>query len=303
MPAVSPRPLSVLLVDADQRRAQELGGALSQEEARGPRVEIEYAEELRLALERLGKGGIDVTLLDLMLPDSAGLGTFEQAFAFAPDVPLVVLTDVDDEALAVASVRGGAQDYLVRGEVDRRVLVRALRYAVERHRLLSALRSLSLIDDLTGLYNRRGFTELGVQFLKLARRSGRGASLLFLDLDRFKAINDAHGHHVGDRALVQVGDILRSVFRRSDLLARVGGDEFAVLAPASSDEPADMLEARVRLGLEQFNQSGAEPYRLHASRGMVSCQAADRASLDELLASADGAMYDEKRRKRQVVTP
>lgn len=303
MAVVSPRPISVLLVDADGARAATLAHELGQDAGRGPQLDVEHVGELRGALERLARGGVDVVLLDLMLPDSQGLATFEQAFAFAPDVPIVVLTDLDDEALAVSSVQGGGQDYLVRGEVDRRVMVRALRYAIERHRLLSALRSLSLIDDLTGLYNRRGFQELGGQFLKLARRSGRGASLLYLDLDRFKSINDQHGHLLGDRALGQVAEILRGAFRRSDLVARVGGDEFAVLAPASSDEPAEMLTARVRQGLDAFNLAAAEPYRLRASLGMASCQTADGLTLDDLLAMADAAMYRDKRSKQQVATP
>lgn len=303
MAPVSSRPTTALLVDADQERARRLGESLAEGEGRGPRVLAEYASELAEALRRLARGGVDVVLLDLMLPDSDGLGTFEQAFAFAPEVPVVVLTDVDDEAMAVSAVRGGAQDYLVRSEVDSRAVARSIRYAVERHRLLTALRSLSLIDDLTGLYNRRGFMELGTQFLKLSRRSGRGATVLFLDLDRFKGINDEHGHHVGDRALVNVADVVRGAFRRSDLVARVGGDEFAVLAPASSAEPAEMLEERVRQGLDEFNLLSKEPYQLRASLGVARFEPGQPAGLEALLAAADADMYDEKRSKNKVATP
>lgn len=303
MAPVSSRPTTALLVDADQERARRLGESLAEGEGRGPRVVSEYASELSEALRRLARGGVDVVLLDLMLPDSDGLGTFEQAFAFAPEVPVVVLTDVDDEAMAVNAVKGGAQDYLVRSEVDARAVARSMRYAVERHRLLTALRSLSLIDDLTGLYNRRGFMELGTQFLKLSRRSGRGATVLFLDLDRFKGINDEHGHHVGDRALVNVADVVRGAFRRSDLVARVGGDEFAVLAPATSAEPAEMLEERVRQGLDEFNLLGKEPYQLRASLGVARFEPGQPVGLEALLAAADTDMYDEKRSKNKVATP
>jgi two-component system, cell cycle response regulator len=302
MAPVSSRPISVLLVDADQDRARTLSERLAQDEGRGPRLLVEHAGELRQALERLARGGVDVILLDLMLPDSEGLGSFEQAFAFAPDVPVVVLTDLDDQGVAVSAVKGGAQDYLVRDEVDRTLLVRSIRYAIERHRLLSALRSLSLIDDLTGLYNRRGFMELGTQFLKLSRRSGRGGTVLFLDLDRFKTINDEHGHHVGDRALAHVADIMRSAFRRSDLVARVGGDEFAVLAPAGPGEPAERLAARVREGLEEFNRTGTEPYELRASLGVARFESGERTGLEALLASADSDMYEEKRSKLRMTT-
>lgn len=303
MSAVTSRPINVLLAEGDEVRARRLA-----EQLRTPPrsmdvvFDVEVVGDLRTALARLARGGIDVLLLDLMLPDSEGMVTFEQAFAFAPDVPIVVMTDVVDESVGVSTVQGGAQDYLVRGEVDRRLMVRSLRYAIERHRLLMALRSLSLIDDLTGLYNRRGFMELGAQFLKLSRRSGRGAQLLYLDLDQFKSINDAHGHHVGDRALVQLADILRAAFRRSDLIARMGGDEFAVLAPAASDEPFERLDRRVREGIDGFNDTTTEGYRLEASVGVARCDPGDRASLDDLLGMADAAMYEEKRRKAKVVT-
>ncbi|MDG2283375.1 MAG: GGDEF domain-containing protein, partial [Longimicrobiales bacterium] len=178
-------------------------------------------------------------------------------------------------------------------------LVRALRHAIERHRLFSALRSLSLIDDLTGLYNRRGFVDLGEQYLKLGRRSGRGVTVVFLDLDRFKSINDSLGHHIGDRALIQVADILRATFRRSDIIARLGGDEFGVLALEAADESAELLVERLREQVVDFNESTAEPFQLSISIGMARQNQDDdpRARLDEMVSEADAAMYREKHSK------
>ena len=138
----------------------------------GGAVEMERAGDLTSALKRLSKGGIDLVLLDLSLPDSQGIVTFERTHAFEPDVPIVVLTEVDDEEVGLNTVRGGAQDYLIKGKVGPELLQRSIRYAVERHRLTSALRSLSLIDDLTGLYNDRGFDNLGNHHLRLANRTG-----------------------------------------------------------------------------------------------------------------------------------
>jgi len=201
----------------------------------------------------------------------------------------------------MSTVQAGAQDFLVKDEVSTSVLARAVRYGIERHQLLSALRSLSLIDDLTGLYNRRGFADLGEQYLKLARRTARGVAVVFLDLDHFKAINDSLGHHVGDRALQRVADILRATFRRSDIIARLGGDEFAVLALEASGESAEALIDRLRERFRHFNESEGEPYSLSASIGMARHDGDLRMRLEDLLAQADGSMYDEKRGKRNVV--
>jgi diguanylate cyclase (GGDEF)-like protein len=286
------QPIRLLLV---QRDADGLRHDLAA--AGNGRLEIEAASELGEALRRLSRGGIDVVLLELSLPDSEGLSTFERTYAFAPDIPVVVLTDRYDEELGVTAVQAGAQDYLVKSSADTGEILRGLRYALERHRLLAALRSLSLMDDLTNLYNRRGFTDLGSQYLELARRSERDITLVFLDLDRFKTINDTLGHHVGDRALRKVADILRTTFRRSDIIARMGGDEFAVLALESSDEHQSAIVDRLREQFAQFNRGHREPYQLSVSIGVARDDGARKVSLEDLVAEADASMYEEKRSK------
>ncbi len=294
------RPIKVLLVESDREYLDVLRGRLGDVRS-GQGIDMEWAGELSIGLARLAQGGVDAVLLDLDLPDSRGMVTFERAYAFAPDVPIVVLTSRSDESLGVSTVQAGAQDYLVKDEVSAAVLGRAVRHAIERHQLLSALRSLSLIDDLTGLYNRRGFTDLGEQHLKLARRTARGVAVVFLDLDRFKTINDSLGHHVGDRALQKVADILRATFRRSDIIARLGGDEFAVLALEASGESAEALVDRLRERFREFSESTHESYRLGASIGMARHDGDLRMRLEDLLAEADTGMYREKRDKRDMV--
>lgn len=295
------RPIKVLLVESDREYLEVLRERLGDVRS-GAGIDMEWAGELSQALARLTQGGIDAILLDLELPDSQGMVTFDRTYAFAPDVPIIVLTNLDDESLGTGTVQGGAQDYLVKDEVSPTVLARSLRHAIERHRLLSALRSLSLIDDLTGLYNRRGFADLGEQYLKLARRTTRGVTMVFLDLDRFKTINDSLGHHVGDRALIKVADILRATFRRSDIVARLGGDEFAVLALEASGESAELLIDRLRERFREFNRASREPYQLSVSIGMARHDGDMRMRLEDLLAEADNAMYEEKRGKRKALT-
>ncbi len=265
-------------------------------------TELHGVGELSGALERLSGGGVDAVILDPDLPDSQGIASFERMYAFAPDVPVIVLTNEGEDDLAVRAVQGGAQDCMRKNEADPSVLLRSVRYAIERHRLLAALRSLSLIDGLTELYNRRGFTELGEQNLKLADRSSRSASLIYLDIDRFKTINDTLGHHVGDRALLSVADTLRDTFRRSDIIARLGGDEFAVLAFETSEENAETLVERLRVELKEVNQTTKERFQLSVSIGLARYDDGDAAvSLDELLRQAGAAMHGEKRKKRRAV--
>jgi len=290
------RPIKVLFVDADEEYVGELTDGLSR--SRSHDLEVETVGELSPAMARLNQGGIDVVLLSLNLPDSEGMVTFDRMYAFSPDVPIIVMTDEPDEEAALATVQSGAQDYLVKGETPPQMLVRSVRHAIERHRLFSALRSLSLIDDLTGLYNRRGFSGLGEQYLKLARRSGRGVTMVYLDLDRFKTINDSLGHHVGDRALIKVADILRATFRRSDIIARLGGDEFGVLALEAADESSELLVERLRERIQEFNETSPEPYRLSVSIGMAHHDEDLRVRLEDMVAQADGEMYREKHAKR-----
>jgi len=290
------RPIKTLLVESDDRYLEELRGGLGA--ALDADLDLEWVSELSQALARLSQGGVDAVLLSLELPDSRGMVTFDRAYAFSPNVPIVVLADEPDEEAAVSTVQAGAQDYLVKGEIPPAMLVRSVRHAIERHRLFSALRSLSLIDDLTGLYNRRGFSDLGEQYLKLARRTGRGVAMVYLDLDRFKTINDSLGHHVGDRALLKVADILRATFRRSDIIARLGGDEFGVLALEAADESSESLVERIRERVIDFNESSPEPYQLSVSIGMAHHDDDPRIRLEDMVAEADSAMYREKHGKR-----
>ena len=264
-------------------------------------TELHGAGELSGALERLSAGGVDAVILDPDLPDSQGIVTFERMYAFAPDVPVIVLTNNGEDDLAVRAVQGGAQDCMLKDEADPSVLLRSVRYAIERHRLLTALRSLSLIDGLTELYNRRGFNDLGEQYLKLAGRSSRSASLIYLDIDRFKTINDTLGHHVGDRALLSVADTLRDTFRRFDIIARMGGDEFAVLAFETSEDNADTLVERLRAELTEVNETTRERFQLSVSIGLARYDGDDAVSLEDLLGQAAAAMHQGKRKKRRTV--
>ena len=170
--------------------------------------------------------------------------------------------------------------------------------AIERKRLEEEIRSLSLTDELTGLYNRRGFTLLAEREVKLAHRMNRAMQLFFGDVDNLKIINDTWGHAHGDLALKEISAILKQNFRESDILARIGGDEFVVLAVDASKESAEILTNRIQSALEVRNQLGDESYQLSISLGVACYDPEDPRTLSELIAQADGLMYHQKQARK-----
>jgi diguanylate cyclase (GGDEF)-like protein/PAS domain S-box-containing protein len=159
------------------------------------------------------------------------------------------------------------------------------------------LRTMSLHDELTGLYNRRGFLTLAEQQIKTAQRSKKGMILFFIDLDRMKWINDTFGHNEGDRALMEAAEILKATMRGSDIVARVGGDEFVVLALDAVPESVSIIEERCASRVAVTNRTGTLPYTLSLSIGNQYFDPECPVSIDELIHQADTAMYDQKRRK------
>ncbi len=170
----------------------------------------------------------------------------------------------------------------------------------ERRRTEETLRSLSLIDDLTGLYNRRGFLALAEQQMRLAQRTGHGFTLVFADMDEMKKINDTYGHKVGDEALRSVADILKRSFRESDIIARLGGDEFTILALEDYELGSQQRAVTARLleNLKDYNKQKGRPFNLSLSVGVVHFDPESNGSIEELLARADEAMYTDKQRRK-----
>jgi len=287
--------LSVLLVEANPRDARQLQETLGRND--DDHYQIRHAKKLSDALGLLDEEAFDLILLDLSLPDSWGLNTVVQVHDKAPEIPIIVLTENDDESLAIKAVQEGTQDYLVKGQVSSNLLERSMRYAIERHRMLTQLRAMSLTDDLTGLYNRRGFLTLTEQQLKMADRTKTEKVLIFTDLDDLKQINDNLGHKAGDRALTDTAMILRQTFRDSDIIARMGGDEFTVFLTTGVD--AEGLPSRLKKNINDHNKKAERPYKISMSIGLTRYDPEKPCSVDELLATADSLMYKQKRDRKQ----
>lgn len=178
------------------------------------------------------------------------------------------------------------------------VRLATIRDITETVMLRERLQIESITDSLTGLYNRRGLMTLGENQLKLARRMKKQVVCLFVDLDGFKIINDMLGHEEGDKVLRDAAQILKQVFRETDLIARVGGDEFAVLAVMSGMESPEELVARLQENIAQYNANCCRPYPLAMSIGTKFSDFEGANSVPELLSGADKRMYEQKSVKK-----
>ncbi len=178
-----------------------------------------------------------------------------------------------------------------------RKLLMIVEDVTKQKRLEEELKALSLKDELTGLYNRRGFFALAEQQLKVADRTKTEAMLIYADLDRMKWINDTLGHEEGDRALIAASKILVETFRESDIIARIGGDEFVVLATEISSSLPRAIELRLQDTMDHYNAGVKPESALSMSIGTARYYPENPASLDMLIALADRLMYEEKRKK------
>lgn len=249
------RTINVLLVEHDPVAAGLIHSQLHADFSN--RFEIELADSLGAALRKLAAQAFDVVVMDLILPDGRGIECLESLRGRADHLPIVVLTELDDEELAATALKRGAQDYLIKGELGGRIIARSLRYAIERQRLTEALRGLSLIDDATGIYNRRGFRTLAEQHVRGARRQGRGVAMILAGLHKPGDNGGIYGREPASPVLRRMAEILRDTFRGSDLIARISGSGFAVLFAEPAVEGARVALARLRSNL-RGEAAGAE---------------------------------------------
>jgi len=258
--------------------------------------DVTSASTLRGGLELAQLHHYDAILLDMQLPDSTGLANVKTLALAAPRTPILVMTGLDDDSLAIQVCEHGAQAYLIKGKNDPAALSRAIRCAIARKRFEAVLAEQAYFDSLTGLANRGLFRDRLTQALARAARTDKRVGVLFIDLDNFKTINDSFGHKIGDDVLRVVAEALRSAVRQTDTVARVGGDEFTVLVEPL-DELADAdLVAQKLLSAAQTTVTlqGAE---VHLTASIGAAVFPDHGTnIDSLIESADSAMFLAKRR-------
>lgn len=208
-------------------------------------IEILHAGSWKEASAILSNEPVDITLLDLDLADSQGMETFRRAQSAAPGVPTILLVDAQEESLGLRLVRDGAQDFLVKKEVDCAPLAHAMRNAIERHRTLTAARAASTHDTLTGLLNRAGFVTSADHDRKLAERLGRRLLVMVVEPKSLGEIATAYGEQRRDLALVETADHLRALAGPADLVARVGETRFGLAVFDTDFESVEAAWSRI----------------------------------------------------------
>jgi len=284
--------MKLLLVEDNITDAEFLAASLRRSGAKD--IDLTHVTTLKEATRALRKGGFEVVLLDMGLPDGSGMECVEAIQEADPDMPIVVLSGQDDEDFALGILNKGVQDYLVKWEGKGRLIMRTIRYAIERKRAEKRLNYLAQYDNLTGVPNRQYLTEQLDQAIARATRSGNKVALFYLDLDKFKAVNDMLGHDAGDTLLKAVAQRLYQHTRAGDVLARLGGDEFAlVIEGLEAADDAESIALNVVNSLnEPFIVRGRE-VAVTAAIG-ITVFPDDNSDPAVLLKNADIAMYQAK---------
>ena len=248
------------------------------------------AEDALAALERTHP---DILLTDIVMPGMRGLDLVDRAKRIHPDMTAIVMTGFVEEFSYEESIRAGAADFIKKPFTVHELLVR-----IKHGKLQDHLRALAITDELTGLANRRGFFAFTQQQMRHAVRNSERMVLFFADLDDLKTINDTFGHVSGDRALADTAQIFRETFRDSDIIARMGGDEFAVILGNAPDSGIATVRDRLEKRFVEYNARRDGTFRLSVSLGLAIFDPARPVTVDELIRQADARMYEQKQAKK-----
>lgn len=252
------------------------------------------ASRVDQALLHLSNGGINVVFIDLALRDADALSVLQAVTSSYPEIAIIIFCDERNETRAVETLRNGAQEYLVKGQFDAAALLRAVRCAVQRKHWEQHLVELSQYDQLTGLPNRMLFQDRLDQAYRDSARSKAILGILCIDLDRFKNINEALGHGVGDMLLQTVSTRLRACVRSVDTVARLGGDEFGVITTdIGSVAEAGQLARRIMNVMNEPFEYGGDNVHFTASIG-ITLHPIDEGDSAQLLKNAELALYRAK---------
>lgn len=265
------------------------------ERAETTQYRIEWANGVETGLKRLAAGCFDICLVDYRLPGRTGLELVRIAQRRGFELPMILISGMAEDAIDMTALDLGVEDFIDKEEFDTDRLDRAVRFALARRRALTRYGKLAQFDDLTGLANRALFRNRLDRALANARRRRNKLAVMFLDLNDFKAVNDTHGHQLGDKLLAVVAERLTARLRETDTIARLGGDEFAILVEdLQKSEFAGVVARKVLDVMATPIQVDEIQLRLSTALG-VALFPEDGMGAEELVQLADAAMYAAKR--------
>jgi two-component system cell cycle response regulator len=280
---------SVIIVDDDERLLEIFKKALSLEG-----YQCETASSAESALELINNMPFNIMLTDIRMPGMEGFELTQKAKKIRPDIAVIIMTAYVEEFSFDNAIEAGASDFIKKPFTLNELVLR-----IQHVELQKKVRTMAVTDELTGLYNRRGFFSLVEQLLKLCKREKKGIFMLYTDVDSLKKINDTFGHKEGDMALIDIANILRKNYRESDIIARIGGDEFVVITVGTTKESAEIATSRLKKNLEIHNAEANRSYKLSLSFGLAYYDPENPCSIDELLVQGDKLMYEQKRHKQK----
>jgi two-component system, cell cycle response regulator len=286
-PTAKPKQGRILIVDDDILLLDTISSGLS---LRG--YQCKTAMGGNSALELLNRDAFDIMVIDIVLPDLDGLQLTAKAKKIKPDMAIIIMTGHIDEFSYEDAIESGASDFIKKPFTPKELIAR-----IEHAKRHERLHVISLHDELTGLYNRHGYFTLAEHLLKTAKRRQAGLYILYCDLDGLKRINDTLGHQKGDWALIDTANILKETFRGSDIIARIGGDEFIVMPIETKGDNIAIVTNRLQEAIEIDNARSKRDYTLSISTGTAYFDPLSPCTVDELVSQADKAMYKEKRNK------
>jgi len=293
---------AILVVDPDRDGAGTLASAVAATGLAGIAGRVDAKPSLAEGLDALASQPYTLVVLSLAAHDAGGLDALDRIRAIDPEVPIVLTSDGDDPKLARAAIQKGAQDCAPREDLVGRAAARILGHAIERQRIMLELREarereqyLATHDPLTGVPNRALFYDRLTQALAASARYGNTLAILFLDLDGFKQVNDALGHAAGDRLLAEIARRVAGLVRKSDTVARIGGDEFTVILSqiGKPEDAARVARTMLQRIAVPVRLAGDGEQRVHASIG-IALSPGDGERADTLVRNADAAMYAAK---------
>jgi len=293
-------PRKILMIDDDRLQFRVTQAHFKNFQAEA--YELVWAETYEKGLEELMAGGYVACLLDYQLGPRDGLQLIREAIAGGCRTPIVFLTAESSDRVDIEAMNAGALDYLVKGEISPRALERSLRYALKLGETLEALRLLATRDQLTGMLNRREFDRIMTEEAERAQRFGHALSLVMVDIDHFKSVNDTHGHPAGDFVLKEVAKILSGQLRTVDRLARYGGEEFALVLVQTDRAAATDVARRVvaAVAAQSIVVEGGPTLKLTVSAGLATLPQ-DVSRIELLVGAADRSLYAAKKAGRNRV--